>query len=655
MQSRLGGRLRLGAAGVALALPLAAPANSFNIAGFDARLDTTLSIGATFRMQDPDADQIGISNGGLARSANGDDGNLGFEGGDIVAAVAKATHDIELRRGNYGLFSRFSYFYDHIATEADDREARFDADGLPVSDREPGNYELGRRARGRLQHDIDLLDLFVFGRFRVADRSVALRFGNQVVNWGESTFIRNSINSINPIDVARFRAPGSELREALTPTPMLWGSTQLSNALSMELVWLTAFHRTEIDPRGSFFSTNDSLSSDGDKVVVTFGRRKDDNSALTSPLEDDAAMVWLPREFREDPEGYEQGGVAFRYFSQALGNTEFGLYYLHYHSRTPYLSTIQGNNTAPGSSATNSLNGALPTCSDSASTPSCRASYFGSYPGNINLFGLSFNTSGPAGIAIQGEYSYRPNQPVQISGPELVMAALGVSNSVTGQGFVDPGNGSMVPEAILTAPGTIIRGYERVGVHQAQMTLTKSFGPQLGANQLVTLGEVGVTRQMLPDDQFFAGPGVALPAPGSGLPIQSGDQLIQPDGAASGGAIQEDGFATRTSWGYRLVGALTYDNALGAANLSPRLVFAHDVNGVSATFNEDTMALTAGVEVNYLNRWQANLAYTSFFGGRTYSGTDLLPPPQGQPQNYATSANPNGDRDFLNISVSYAF
>ena len=78
--------------------------------------------------------------------------------------------------------------------------------------------------------------------------------------------------------------------------------------------------------------------------------------------------------------------------------------------------------------------------------------------------------------------------------------------------------------------------------------------------------------------------------------------------------------------------------------------------------------------MNYLQRWQADLGYTSFFGGRNYSGTDpvapgalanpgapgaagMAPAPgaAGQSQSYNTSANPNGDRDFLSLSVSYAF
>jgi hypothetical protein len=99
---------------------------------------------------------------------------------------------------------------------------------------------------------------------------------------------------------------------------------------------------------------------------------------------------------------------------------------------------------------------------------------------------------------------------------------------------------------------------------------------------------------------------------------------------------------------------MEFNNAIGAATLSPRIAFSHDVEGVSPTFNEDTKAITVGLGYNLRQVWQADLAYTSFYGGRTYSGTD--PAMTGtQPRTFATSANPLKDRDFLAVSLSYAF
>ncbi|TVP83246.1 DUF1302 family protein, partial [Thioalkalivibrio sp.] len=247
------------------------------------------------------------------------------------------------------------------------------------------------------------------------------------------------------------------------------------------------------------------------------------------------------------------------------------------------------------------------------------------------LWGLSFNTPGPWGIALQGEYSYRPNQPVQIAAPELLLAALGRDNQI--------------PNELISEDGEIT-GYERVRMHQVQASATKAFGPTLGAQQFVTVGEVGYTRLDLPRDIPFNAPGVFLPAPGS-------------DTETSFGSVQENGYATRDSWGYRIVGRMDYPNAIGAATLSPRLVFTHDVNGRSPTFNEGARSLTLGMGINYLQNIEVDLSYTSFFGGDKIEGTDpnaaFDPRFPDQSPSYSSHTNPLKDRDFLAISISYSF
>jgi len=675
MSKKGSGLLRLGIGCSVLAVPLGAMALPFEYGEFKGSLDSTVSVGATVRTQSQDKSLVGIANGGTSRSVNDDDGNLGFDKGDLVSGVLKATHDLEIKWHDYGVFTRVNYFYDAVAADASKREDRFNANGIATAARKKNDYELGQRGRERLESEIDVLDLFAYGNFDLAGHNLSARVGKQVVSWGESTFIGNSINSINPIDVAKIRTPGAEIKEALIPTAMLWTSLQLTDQLSLEGVWLAAYEKTLIDPRGSFFSTSDIASDDGDKAIVSFGRREDDNLPARDPRttasNPGSASVWVTRDRdAKVDDASKQFGLALRYYSEALADTEFAAYYLTYHSRTPLLSGVRGG-TGPGGNTTNVLNStALPTCSASPSNASCRASYFAEYPGNIDLFGLSFNSTAPLGVAVQGEYSYRPNQPIQISGTEVILAILGVPNTVTGQGFtnVDTDNDPQtapvpVANAALVPRGTVIRGYERVDMHQVQSTFTKAFGPTIGAEQFVLLGEVGLTYLDLPSNQVFSGPGAGLPAPGSGGPLPP----VLAEGAASNGSIQREGFADKTSWGYRMVSRLDFENVIGSASLSPRLVWAHDVHGVGPSFNQGTKAITLGLAMNYLQRWQADVGYTTFFGGRTYSGTDPIPPgtplsatavaagDSSQSANFATSANPNKDRDFLAVSVSYAF
>ena len=636
-------------AGVAmLTLPMAAMAYPFQIGPVKATFDTTVSMGATFRTQDPDASLLGITNGGTARSVNDDDGNYSFKSGDVVLAVAKATHDLDLKYDNLGVFSRVTYFYDAIASDADRLGDRLDAVGRPTRSRAQGDFELGSKGRDRLGSELQLLDLFAYGRFDVAGRTLTARAGKQVVNWGESTFIGNSINSVNPIDVARIRAPGAELKEALLPTPIVSMSYSLTNDLSLEAIWIAGYERTRIDPRGSFFSTNDTVSDDSNKAVVSFGRRNDDNQVSNPAVTPGSTTAYLAREGNREPGSTRnQWGANIRWFAEALNNTEFGMYYLKYHSRTPLLSAIKGGSTsAYGGSGTG--NTAAPTCSQSATT-GCRGTYFGEFPENIELYGLSFNTTAFGEIAVQGEYSFRPNQPLQISGTELILSALGVPSTVA-------------PNPATFTAGDYIQGWRDVEMHQAQMTFTRAFGPTLSAQQFVLLGEVGYTYTDLPAGVKFNGPGAGLPACEvfNNLPV--GTQY-----AVSNGSCQSEGYATKNSWGYRVLGRMDFEDVIGAVQMSPRLVLSHDVTGVGPTFNQGTKAVTLGLGFNYLQRWQADIGYTNFFGGRTYSGTDPIGPgvalsatattpgDSSQSQSYATSANPNKDRDFLALSVSYAF
>ena len=267
--------------------------------------------------------------------------------------------------------------------------------------------------------------------------------------------------------------------------------------------------------------------------------------------------------------------------------------------------------------------------------PNSSASYFAEFPESIKLYGLSASTSGPFGIALQGEYSYRPNLPLQIAPIELLLAALNNTSNLSGLNL----NG--------LSQGAYLQGYQRVSMQQLQVTGTKSFGPVLGSSQLTSVLEVGVNRLGLPNGVLFSGPGTELPAlataPGSGNP-----------GNLAGGNTQPGGYATSVSWGYRAQAKADYPNAIGATTLSPRVAYSQDVRGVSPTFNEGVRAASVGITANYAQNLQADLAYTWFYGGRTYSGVDSANL-TGHPIPYATSANPLTDRDFLAFNVSYSF
>jgi hypothetical protein len=608
----------------AVTMVLAAGAGSvqafeFQYGELTGSFDTTVSLGALWRTESPEKSLISIANGGTSRDPNSDDGNLRYKRNELVSTTLKATHDLELKYHNFGAFVRGSYFYDPTIRHNDD---------------------LSRKARDVLGSDAEILDAYVRGTFDLGGRKLNLRLGRQVVSWGESTFIQNGINVLNPVNVSRLRAPGSELKEGFIPTMMAYASQELTDNLSVELALPTEWKKTKIDPAGSFFSTNDFVSEGGNIAYTGFGRRNDINGpAGIFGLNADAAL-WAPRSKDRDASNDGQYGISFRYFAPQLNNTEFGFYHVNYHSRTPFVSGYRGGITSAATPVPGCTVFDAPTATFAGLAAGCAfaagraGSYFVEYPEDIKLFGLSFNTSLPSGIALQGEYSYRRNQPMQLPSAELLNAALGAASQLT---TTNP-----VAARTFHAYGDEVSGYRRVKMHQIQFTGTKAFGPTFGAEQLVVVGEVGYTRLELPSNLKFAAPGCHLPQPGS-------------SSAASFGSTSSGCFATENSWGYRLVGRLDYPNAIGDVAVSPRLAFSHDVSGQSPTFNEGAKALTLGFGFNYRQNWQADIAYTAFFGGKKISGTDPAAVPAGQPATYASHTNPMVDRDFLSISVSYSF
>ena len=95
-----------------------------------------------------------------------------------------------------------------------------------------------------------------------------VRLGNHVLNWGESTFIQNGINAVNPFDVSKLRVPGSELREALLAVPLVSASVEGALNLSMEGFYQLAWEKTEIDAVGSYFSSTDYVGPGAKRAVI---------------------------------------------------------------------------------------------------------------------------------------------------------------------------------------------------------------------------------------------------------------------------------------------------------------------------------------------------------------------------------------------------
>lgn len=563
--------------------------------GITGNFDTTISWGAARRIESRDPALVGgFPPAGAAYSVNGDDGNLNYDKG-LISNVIKVTHDLDLDYKNFGLFLRGNYFYDFYNNDKD---------------------ELSQAAKDRIGKDADILDAYISGSFDINDRPLDIRVGKQVVSWGESTFIQNSINAINPIDVARFRVPGAELREALIPVPMIWASHEINENISVEAVYIARFVHTEIDPTGAYFSTNDAAGDGGEFITTGFGFVP--SAICETPTAPSGPPSYfsncLTRAADRDAKDSGQYGLALRWFAPELNDTEFGFYYLNYHSRLPIISAIA--TFVPGASGAGLSDG-----------------YFVEYPEDIQLIGLSFNTVlNKSGVALQGELSYRKDVPLQVHFVELLFAQLRLEDvTLSANPAIDAFIKSGFQIQDINA-GDEVSGYRLLDVLQYQMTGTKLFGAgnPFNADQMVLLGEIGVTHVLnMPDKSTLRFNGSGTPLPGDPR-----SALLVPDGSQ-----QIGGFADATSWGYRVVVKLDYNSVGNGINLSPRIVFAHDVNGTSpgpgGNFIEGRKTLTLGLGATYLNKWQADASYTRYSGAGNF--------------------NQIHDRDFVAINVKYSF
>jgi hypothetical protein len=566
---------------------LAPPAAAFQFSQgeVDGSLDTTLSYGAAWRVAGRDDDIVGRANGGHAFSVNGDDGNLNYDRG-LYSHVVKATSELELSYKDVSAFLRGRAFYDFAA---DDTE----------------RTDLSGQAKDQVLRKAEFLDAYLTARFRIGEAPGQVRVGDQVLSWGESTFIQNSINAINPVDVAAIRLPGSELREALLPEGMVSASLGVTEDLSLEAFYLYDWDKTQIDPPGSYFATNDFAGDGGDTVLLGFGDAPD--SLTPDPTRPAFPGSAVPRDPDRRPDDQGQWGVAARLFVPELNDTEFGFYYLNYHSRLPIINAHTGEPGATNYAAT--------------------ASYFISYPEDIQLLGASFNTSiGASGIALQGEVSHRLDMPLQIDDVELLFAAL------------TPAFGCSPPvkqnQLGCFSFDEDVTGFVRRDVTQVQATASKFFSRVLGADNLFLIAEAAV---MHVHDMPNKGD-LRLESSGT---YTSGDPFHESSDGGHPGKPAEpaSAFADATSWGYRAAARLTYNNALGPINLLPRIAWQHDVSGNSpgpgGPFLEGRKAVTLGLTGTYQNQWSADVAYTNFFGAGRYN---LL-----------------HDRDFIAFNVKYAF
>jgi hypothetical protein len=594
----------------------AAPqAIEFNWGDVEGSFNSQITAGSSWRVEEADAKNLGMGNansnglnGVTSNTPTGDDGNLNYAKGDAFTQTIKGIHDLgltyETESGTtFGAFVRGKYWYDYALDQNDVDHGHGNNGYSANTPLDDSNFDDLTQAKG-----VALLDAYVFTGFYIGDTAVDLRIGKQVVNWGESSFIQGGINAVNPIDAAAFRRPGAEVKEGLLPVNMIFANIGLTDNLSVEAFYQLEFEPTVIDSCGTYFSTSDFLAEGCDTLVFT---------QLSAGSGDSFAYdngYYAQRGTDEDVSDDGQFGVAFKYYAESLNATEFGLYYMNYHSRLPYASVEAGLfNTygafIPGNPAF------VPVGTDLSglglTADQYNPKYHTVYPEDIQLFGLSFNTT-VSEWAVSGEVSHRLDMPLQINGSDLLNSALtsGNSGSPTDTNYAN------------TEAGATLDGFTRFDYTQSQLTLIKFFDKALGTDRITTVAELGYGHVWdLPEgeDDIKYGRSTTFGA------------------SFDGNGDDDDGFTTTDSAGYRLAVKADYRNVFAGVDLAPSVAWSHDVYGYSpepqGTFQEGRTGVNLALKANYLNMYSMSVSYTQFGG----------------------DFNPLSDRDYVSAAVGISF
>jgi Protein of unknown function (DUF1302) len=633
-----GHRLTLATSGAAIALAAclgARPAYAvdFEVGGWSGSIDTALIANATVRTDPVAAFFLGPFFGGNATLAPSN-GDLNFKQGDLVSQQNRITPELQLKRDETTIFIRGTAFYDPVLSTG-------------------SNVDFMALSRGSIDesgHAAHLLDAFVDQKFDLFGQASSIRVGNQVLNFGESTFIQGGINSASPADTTALHAPGVELKDVIIPIPAIDFKTALSDTSSLEVYYQPLNVHDRIDGAGTFFGSNTagnggtfivegSPSHNPSQSFLNFTSLNNGPNGVAALFgyEDEVDPTHSAKNFND-----EFGG-AFRFSVPELQETEFGLYFENYASRTPFLVLRTGTEKA-------ALADELGLIGLGKST-----SYFATsgdsftFPQDIHLVGVSFNFNGPYSLAFQGEVSARLNQPISLAlGDAFVGVDIPVLCDPKGILFaaLNPTCQADLQDPVIQAlnikPGDFndtVQTYKRFPVEQAQFSITKLYSniPDTPIQTVVLVGEAAYTHidgfpknSAFLDDQSTTG--------ASGFKANGIDVL-----ATTNGNILSTQLPTDYAYGYVLNASFDLPQTLPAGiDMTPTITFQHDVQGTSplgaGSFIAHTASIAVGVNFSYLQNLTFGINYVTNFniGG-------------------SPEQNPAIDQDFVSAFIGYQF
>ena len=608
-------------------------------------VDTTVSYGQLWRVQGQDA---------IGEDINTNDGNRNFDTG-LVSEVFKITTDAEIKYQNYGAFVRGTASYD---TQIMDKRNDYYDNNSPSQPSQSYTKDdsFTSATRDHAGNNAEILDAYVYGNWDIAEKPVTARFGKQVFNWGEGLFYRGGVNTTNPVDAAKFRLPGAELKEVLIPVEAFNVSVGLTDNLSINAFYQFNFKESAVDPVGTYFSETDLFAEGGNTAyrdmsgtplvpLIPSYQAIGKSSGAIGTAARAAGLYQQGANFSTgniirvadidgdlNAKNDGQFGFSLKYIVEELNSTEFGAYFVNYHAKEPVISANLNGYMGVDLTALTSALGFLGSSAAAAAGGAATIDILGAVRGqreyveDIRMMGLSFNTTLDE-TSVFGELAYRPNNAIGIATTNDMVGDLiiqgGQLADTSGSRGVNSGT-ALVAGSRLSRDG-VVSNYERVETFNTSLGAIQNFGPVMSFDSLFGVAELASEHYRGDSLQYTDSTGANRYYSGraNGAYLSGYDRSSQ---------------INKNAYGYTLLLNGTWNDVYAGVNLSPYAVYKSDFEGNSSqtgNFIDGRQAYTLGLRASYLSSLEAELAYTEFYG----AGKD----------------NVSRDRDNIGVNVKYSF
>ena len=518
--------------------------------------------------------------------------NLFQDAGDVYATPVSLLTDFGMHKDGFGFLTRFSYTYDYTIMHKDCSNcerpniwpnaaggAAFHPDDPTLAPNFTTSAELidgiADSAQNLAGNKFTLYDAFVYGSWEIfGGHPINVRVGKQVINWGESNIQGGGISQMmNPKDLSKATTPGTDVKETLIPQESVYFNFGFTDDISLEAYYTWNWRESTFIGVGTYFSPFDFLGTGYNPDLFIRGIEKSGD---------------------EEPSG-GQYGINMHFIIPSWNYADLGIYYVRSHAFSPYIGLNEAYvpRDDPARPGVDTLAGYQWIYGEDQDTYAIslngEAAFDGSFALELNLKTDFYDTRecrnlfGISGVEIPG------------FGGARVADIFGFAGSYGSQ------------ETQGTIPGCDIGNSD---VYTLLGNYTRSVGTDfLGADKISTILDVSMVWI---DGMSFGDATDRVNA----TPQAPGNQTVDP--GRFDGVDALDRPLTDFSWGYTAVVALEYNDVFANVNVSPTVIFVHNVEGYTpfqaGAMVENQRTLIAKVGFSYLSSTTVDLQYVSWLG-----------------------------------------